>query len=71
MGSRAVRLAAIARLVLRRAATRPGRGLLVAAGIAIACALVAGLAGGSLAARDRALQKAVAALPEDQRSVRV
>ncbi|MEO9177169.1 MAG: hypothetical protein ABI317_16770, partial [Gaiellales bacterium] len=71
MGPRAVRLAAIARLVLRRAATRPGRGLLVAAGIAIACALVAGLAGGSLAARDRALQKAVAALPEDQRSVRV
>jgi hypothetical protein len=43
----------------------------VAAGIAIACALVAGLAGGSLAARDRALQRTIAALPQAQRSVRV
>ncbi len=71
MGPRAVRLAAIFRLVLRRARTRPGRGALVAAGIAIACALVAGLAGGSLAARDRALQRTIAALPQAQRSVRV
>ncbi|HEY1480928.1 MAG TPA: FtsX-like permease family protein [Gaiellales bacterium] len=71
MGPRAVRLVAILQLVLRRARTRPGRGLLVAAGIAIACALVAGLAGGSLAARDRALQKTVAALPQSDRSVRV
>ena len=65
------RLAAIAQLVLRRASTRPGRGLLVAAGIAIACALVAGLAGGSLAARDRSLQRTIAQLPEAQRAVRV
>ena len=71
MVSRVARLAAIMQLVLRRARTRPGRGALVAAGIAIACALVAGLAGGSLAARDRALQKTIAALPESQRSVRV
>jgi hypothetical protein len=71
VGPRAVRIAAILRLVLRRARTRPGRGALVAVGIAIACALVAGLAGGSLAARDRALQKAIGALPEAQRSVRV
>jgi hypothetical protein len=71
VGPRAVRLAAIFRLVLRRARTRPGRGALVAAGIAIACALVAGLAGGSLAARDRALQRTIAALPQAQRSVRV
>ena len=71
MVSRVARLAAIMQLVLRRARTRPGRGALVAGGIAIACALVAGLAGGSLAARDRALQKTVAALPESQRSVRV
>jgi hypothetical protein len=71
VGSRAVRLAAIARLVLRRAWSRPGRGALVAAGIAIACALIAGLAGGSLAARDRALQRTIGALPEAQRSVRV
>jgi hypothetical protein len=71
VGPRAVRLAAIFRLVLRRARTRPGRGALVAAGIAIACALVAGLAGGSLAARDRALQRTIDALPQAQRSVRV
>jgi hypothetical protein len=71
VGPRAVRLAAIFRLVLRRARTRPGRGALVAAGIAIACALVAGLAGGSLAARDRALQRTISALPQAQRSVRV
>ena len=71
MGPRAVRLTAIFRLVLRRVRTRPGRGALVAAGIAIACALVAGLAGGSLAARDRALQRTIAALPQAQRSVRV
>ena len=71
MGPRAVRFAAIFRLVLRRARARPGRGALVAVGIAIACALVAGLAGGSLAARDRALQRTIAALPEAQRSVRV
>ena len=44
---------------------------MVATGIAIACALVAGLAGGSLAARDRALQRTIGALPEAQRSVRV
>jgi hypothetical protein len=71
VGARAVRLVAIAQLVLRRARTRPGRGLIVAAGIAIACALVAGLAGGSLAARDRALQRTVASLPAAQRAVRV
>jgi hypothetical protein len=45
--------------------------VLVASGIAIACALIAGLTGGSLAARDRALQRTVGALPDSQRSVRV
>jgi hypothetical protein len=54
-----------------RLRAHPLRGLLVATGVAAAVAALVGVAGGSLAARDRAVQRAVAALPVSQRSFRV
>jgi hypothetical protein len=54
-----------------RLASRPGGSLLVVAGIAVATALLVGLLGGGLLARDRALQQTLADLPEDQQSIRV
>jgi len=49
----------------------PGRGLLVAAGIAASIATLVIVDGGSVIARDRATQRALAALPASQRSFRV
>jgi ABC-type antimicrobial peptide transport system permease subunit len=54
-----------------RLRARPGRSLLVVAGVAAAVALLGGVQGGGLAARDRALQRSLAALPSLQRSFRV
>lgn len=48
-----------------------GRALLVICGLAIATAMLVAVFGTSLLARDRALQRAVDALPSDERSVRV
>src|SRR4051812_18937207 len=54
-----------------RLCAQPLRALLVAVGVGAAVASLVGVAGGSLAARDRAVQRAVAALPASQRSFRV
>ena len=49
----------------------PGRALLVVAGVAATTAMLVGVVGGSLVAQDRTLQRAVAALPDDQRTFRI
>jgi len=49
----------------------PARALLVAAGVATSVAALVAVDGGSVAARDRAVQQAVAELPASQRSLRV
>jgi hypothetical protein len=58
-------------VALRRVRAQPTRGALVVVGVAAALATLVAVLGGSLAARDRALQRAVAALPAAERSLRV
>ena len=72
-GRRRLRWRARAPLVVAAARLRGhlGRAVLVAAGIAAAIAMLVGVEGGSLIARDRAVQRAVAALPASQQSFRV
>src|SRR5205823_2513709 len=54
-----------------RLRAQPGRALLVIVGVAASNAILVGVIGGSLIARDRAVQRAVAALPPPERSFRV
>ena len=70
---RRLRWRARAPLVVAAARLRghAGRAILVAAGIAASIAMLVGVEGGSLIARDRAVQRAVAALPASQQSFRV
>jgi hypothetical protein len=72
-GRRSLRWRARAPLVVAAARLRghAGRAILVAAGIAASLAMLVGVEGGSLIARDRAVQRAVAALPASQQSFRV
>jgi hypothetical protein len=58
-------------VAVARLRARPGRALLVVIGVAAATGLLAGVIGGGLAARDRALQQALTELPVSQRSFRV
>ena len=58
-------------VVIARLRGRPGRAALVAGGIAAAIATLVAVDGSSVIARDREVQKAVAALPAAQRSFRV
>ncbi len=58
-------------VAVARLRARPGRSLLVVAGVAAATALLAGVLGGGLAARDRALQRSLSALPPQGRSFTV
>ena len=64
-----------ARAPLRVAAARlrahPGPALLVLLGVAASTAMLVSVLGGSVIARDREVQKAVAALPESERSFQV
>src|SRR5438270_5672152 len=50
---------------------QPGRALVVAGGIGAAVAMLVAVIGGSLAARDRAVQKAIGELPVSQRAFRI
>src|SRR5579859_7113050 len=50
---------------------QPGRALVVAGGIGAAVAMLVAVIGGSLAARDRAVQKAIGDLPISQRAFRI
>jgi hypothetical protein len=72
-GRRRLRWRARAPLVVAAARLRGhvGRAILVAAGIAASIAMLVGVEGGSVIARDRAAQRAVAALPASQQSFRV
>ncbi len=54
-----------------RLRAHPGRALLVTIGVAASTAMLVGVLGGSVIARDRAVQHAVAGLPESERSFRV
>ena len=54
-----------------RLRARPGRALLVVAGVAAAVAALAGVVGGSLVAQDRTLQRQLASLPSSGRSFRI
>jgi ABC-type antimicrobial peptide transport system permease subunit len=60
-----------AAVAVARLRARPGRSLLVVAGVAAATALLAGVLGGGLAARDRALQRSLEALSPQARSFQV
>ena len=68
---RRFRLRAPAAVAVARLRARPGRSLLVVTGVAAATALLAGVVGGGLAARDRALQRSLLAIPPDARSFTV
>ncbi len=50
---------------------RPGRALLVSAGVTVAVAFLTGVAGGSAVSEDLALRHALAALPPAERALRV
>ena len=50
---------------------QPGRALVVAGGIGAAAAMLVAVLGGSVAARDRAVQKGISQLPLSQRAFRV
>ena len=58
-------------LTARRVRARPGRALLVSAGVTVAVAFLTGVAGGSAVSEDLALRHALAALPPAQRALRV
>ena len=55
----------------RRLRARPGRALLVSAGVTVAVAFLTGVAGGSAVSEDLALRHALAALPPAERALRV
>jgi hypothetical protein len=65
------RLAAPLRVSAAHGRTRAGRLALVALGVAAATAMLLGALGGRLVARDLGVQRAVRALPEAQRSIRI
>ena len=58
-------------VAIARLRAHPARGALVAVGVTLSTGLLVGVLGGSLIARDRAVQDAVAALPPSERSFRV
>jgi hypothetical protein len=68
---RRFRLRAPAAVAVARLRARPGRSLLIVTGVAAATALLVGVVGGGLAARDRALQRSLLAIPPDARSFTV
>jgi hypothetical protein len=65
------RLAVPIGLGLRRVTTRPAAFILAAAGVALAACALATVSAASLVVKDRAVGRAISALPADQRAVRV
>ena len=59
------------RLGFRRVTARPAAFILAAAGVALAACALATVSAASLVVKDRAVGRAIAALPPDQRAVRV
>ena len=65
------RLGVPVRLGLRRVTARPAAFVLAAAGVALAACALATVSAASLVVKDRAVGRAISALPPDQRAVRV
>jgi hypothetical protein len=65
------RLAVPVGLGLRRVTARPAAFILAAAGVTLAACALATVSAASLVVKDRAVGRAIAALPPDQRAVRV
>ena len=65
------RATAVLALTGRRLRARPGRALLVSAGVMVAVAFLTGVAGGSAVSEDLALRHALAALPPAERALRI
>ena len=65
------RLTVPVRFGFRRVAARPAAFVLAAAGVALAACALATVSAASLVVKDRAVGRAIAALPPDQRAVRV
>src|SRR5262245_47126985 len=65
------RLAAPIRIGFRRVTARPAAFVLAGAGVALAACALAAISAASLVVKDRAVGRAIAALPPDQRAVRV
>jgi len=62
---------AVLSVVGARLRSQPGRAALVVAGLAVAVAMLVAVVGGSVEARDRAVQQAIADLPLSQRAFRI
>ena len=62
---------AVLSVVGARLRAQPGRAALIVGGLAVAVAMLTAAVGGSVAARDRAVQQAIADLPLSQRAFRV
>ena len=69
--ARSRRATAVLAVTARRLRARPGRALLVSAGVTVAVAFLTGVAGGSAVSEDLALRHALAALPPAERALRV
>ena len=65
------RATAVLAVTGRRLRARPGRALLVSAGVTVAVAFLTGVAGGSAVSEDLALRHSLAALPPAERALRV
>lgn len=65
------RLAVPVRFGFRRVTARPAAFILAAAGVALAACALATVSAASLVVKDRAVGRAISALPPDQRAVRV
>ena len=65
------RATAVLTVTGRRVRARPGRALLVSAGVTVAVAFLTGVAGGSAVSEDLALRHALASLPPAERALRV
>ncbi len=65
------RTTAVLSVVAARLRAQPGRAALIVGGLAVAVAMLTAAVGGSVEARDRAVQQAIADLPLSQRAFRV
>jgi hypothetical protein len=65
------RTTAVLSVVAARLRAQPGRAALIMGGLAVAVAMLTAAVGGSVEARDRAVQQAIADLPLSQRAFRV
>jgi hypothetical protein len=70
-GARRRRATAVLAVTARRLRARPGRALLVSAGVTVAVGFLVGVAGGSAVSEDLALRHALGSLPPAERALRI